>query len=161
IARLTRVGTWELLRSAPGIVIPMQADIDRPRFEQIARGEMPIADILGGDAFPIIARPADSHAGEGLAKLSSEAEVAAYLKERPEQEFSIAPFVDYRGKDGLFRKYRVVLIDGCPYAVHMAISQHWMIHYLNADMRESEAKRAEEAKFMANFDNDFAVRHKK
>jgi hypothetical protein len=41
----------------------------------------------------------------------------------------------------------------------MAISQHWMIHYLNADMRNDAAKRAEEARFMANFDSDFGARH--
>jgi hypothetical protein len=36
-----------------------------------------------------------------------------------------------------------------------------MIYYLNADMRGSAAKRAEEARFMADFDGDFAVRHKR
>jgi hypothetical protein len=160
IARLTRVGTWELLKSAPGIAIPMQATIDRPLFERVARGETLVADILDGNPFPIIARPVDSHAGEGLSKLECETEVAAYLNDRPESEFCIASFVDYRGKDGLFRKYRVALIDGRAYAVHMAVSQHWMIHYLNADMRDNAARRAEEELFMANFDGDFSVRHK-
>jgi hypothetical protein len=42
----------------------------------------------------------------------------------------------------------------------MAISDHWMIHYLNAGMMESAAKRTEEARFMAEFDRDFAVRHR-
>src|SRR5262249_4382159 len=45
------------------------------------------------------------------------------------------------------------------FACHMAISDHWIIHYLNAGMRESEAKRAEEARFMAEFEHDFARRH--
>ena len=160
IARLTRVGTWKLLKSAPGIVIPMQAKIDRPLFERVARGETLIADILEGNSYPIIARPVDSHAGEGLSKLECETDVAAYLNDRLENEFCIAPFVDYRGKDGLFRKYRVALIDGHPYAVHMAVSQHWMIHYLNADMRDNAARRAEEELFIANFDSGFSVRHK-
>src|SRR5665213_2656021 len=69
IARLTRVGTWELFKSAPGIVIPMQAEIDRSHLEQIATGDISVSGILDGSAFPIIARPVDSHAGEGLAKL--------------------------------------------------------------------------------------------
>ncbi len=34
-----------------------------------------------------------------------------------------------------------------------------MIHYLNAGMTESAEKRAEEARFMADFDSGFAVRH--
>jgi hypothetical protein len=41
----------------------------------------------------------------------------------------------------------------------MAISSHWMIHYLNAGMFESAEKRAEEERFMAHFDEDFAIRH--
>ncbi|MEA2948036.1 MAG: hypothetical protein QOI40_3366, partial [Alphaproteobacteria bacterium] len=159
IARLTRDGTWELLKSVPGVEIPMNARIDRQHFDRIARGEASIEDVLAGCAFPIIARPLDSHAGEGLCKLDSAAAVDGYLRERSEREFYIAPFVDYRGPDGLFRKYRIALIDGRPYAVHMAISEHWMIHYLNADMTGSAEKRSEEARFMAAFDEDFAVRH--
>jgi hypothetical protein len=159
IARLTRDGTWELLKSAPGVEIPMNARIDRPHFERIALGEAAIEDVLPGCAFPIIARPLDSHAGEGLCKLDSAAAVETYLRERAEGEFYIAPFVDYRGPDGLYRKYRIALIDRRPYAVHMAISQHWMIHYLNADMTGSAEKRSEEARFMAGFDEDFAARH--
>ena len=62
------------------------------------------------------------------------AALAGYLLRRPEQEFYLAPFIDYRGADGLYRKYRVALIAGRPYASHMAVSTHWMIHYLNADM---------------------------
>jgi hypothetical protein len=77
----------------------------------------------------------------------------------PEREFHISPFVDYRGADGLFRKYRVVLIDGRPFAGHMGISAHWMIHYLNAGMSASAEKRAEEERFMRSFDADFALRH--
>jgi hypothetical protein len=63
------------------------------------------------------------------------------------------------GSDGLFRKYRVALIAGRPYASHMAVSTHWMIHYLNADMMTQADRRAEEARFMATFDEDFAIRH--
>jgi hypothetical protein len=159
IARLTRDGTWELLKSVPGVEIPMNARIDRQHFDRIARGEASIEDVLAGCAFPILARPLDSHAGEGLCKLDLAAAVDGYLRERSEGEFYIAPFVDYRGPDGLFRKYRIALIDGRPYAVHMAISEHWMIHYLNADMTGSAEKRSEEARFMAAFDEDFAVRH--
>ena len=42
----------------------------------------------------------------------------------------------------------------------MAVSQHWMIHYLNADMRDNADRRAEEAQWMADFDSGFAVGHR-
>ena len=59
----------------------------------------------------------------------------------------------------MFRKYRIVLIEGRPFICHLGISEHWMIHYLNAGMTESAEKRAEEARVMAAFDTGFAAKH--
>jgi glutathione synthase/RimK-type ligase-like ATP-grasp enzyme len=59
----------------------------------------------------------------------------------------------------MYRKYRIMLIDGRPFICHMAVSSHWMIHYLNAGMTDSADKRAEEERFMADFDDGFAHRH--
>ena len=141
-----------------------EQDLDRNpavlrKLAQISGGDTTIEATLSGSTFPIIARPIGSHAGDGLSKLDNAAAVAVYLEGRSEAEFYISPFVDYRSADGLFRKYRIALIDGRPYASHMAISQHWMVHYLNAGMTDSAAKRAEEAGFMEAFDNAFAVKH--
>jgi hypothetical protein len=83
----------------------------------------------------------------------------SYLNSQQAAEFFVAPFVDYRSSDGWFRKYRIVVIDGQPFAAHMAISQKWMVHYLNADMLQNEKNRAEEAQFMRTFDSAFAVKH--
>ena len=74
-------------------------------------------------------------------------------------EFFVSRFIDYSGKDGLFRKYRVALIDGGAFACHMGVSSHWMVHYLNAGMYEDAQKRGEEAHFMETFD-DFSQRHR-
>ena len=52
------------------------------------------------------------------------------------------------------------MVDGKPYACHMAIADRWDIWYLNAFMAFSEEKRAEEAVFMLDFDRAFAARHK-
>ncbi len=145
IARLSRDSVSELLRSVQGVVMPASIRMNRQTLQRIGLGEEHAA-------FPIIIRPVDSHAGKGLIKAEDRATVSEYLQTRTETEFYIARFVDYRCEDGLFRKYRVVLIDGRPYASHMAISDHWMIHYLNGGMDESAGKRAEEERFMADFD---------
>jgi hypothetical protein len=159
IARLSRDGVHGLLNSVPGIEIPMTARIGRAALERLACNKAPPASILAGADFPIIARPLDSHSGNGLAKLESREHIREFLQQRSETEFYIAPFVDYRGEDGLYRKYRIALIEGQPHACHMAISPRWMIHYFNADMIESADHRAEEARFMQNFDRDFGARH--
>lgn len=158
IARLTRDGAWALLHASPGVVYPANVRIDRTQLAALAIDTTNSAAALGFD-FPIIIRPVDSHAGHGLALMTDAAAIGPYLNDQSPSEFFVAPFVDYRSVDGLYRKYRVALIDGRPYACHMAISRHWMIHYLNAGMLESAEKRAEEARFMAEFDNDFAPRH--
>ena len=58
-----------------------------------------------------------------------------------------------------FRKYRIVFVDGRPYACHMAVADRWDIWYLNAGMAFSESKRLEEERFMRSFDSGFARRH--
>ena len=159
IAQLTRNGACAVLHDAPGIAMPLSVRLARTLLEQVAAGQMALSSLLPGGDFPIIARPVGSHAGHDLDKIEDAAKLAGYLAATPVAEFYISRFVDYRSVDGLFRKYRIMLIDGRPYVCHMAISEHWMIHYLNAGMAENAAKRAEEARFMATFDMGFALRH--
>jgi glutathione synthase/RimK-type ligase-like ATP-grasp enzyme len=126
----------------------------------VAQSNLRLADIASELRFPIIVRPRGSHAGVGLAKVDDRAAIARYLAEREEQEFFVSRFVDYANDDdGLFRKYRIVFIDGRPYACHMAIADRWDIWYLNAGMSDSAAKRLEEETFMRTFDIGFARRH--
>jgi len=114
----------------------------------------------GQDAFPypMIVRPVGSHAGLGLERIEDAGDVVAYLERTAGEAFFISPFIDYRSPDGLFRKYRVVFVDGEPYPVHLAISPRWMIHYYNAAMAENAWMRDEEASFLEDlrraFDGD-------
>jgi hypothetical protein len=43
----------------------------------------------------------------------------------------------------------------------MAVSEHWMVHYLNADMANRPERRAEEARAMETFKSSFSLRHEK
>ncbi|MBU6476055.1 MAG: hypothetical protein KGQ70_08820, partial [Alphaproteobacteria bacterium] len=160
VRRLNRDALHALLRGAADIYIPMTARIARAQMEAIGGGA-PLQGLLADGAWPLIARPIDSQAGRGLDKLETAADVAQYLAGRGEDTFFISRYVDYSGKDGMFRKYRIVFIDGRPYAIHMAISHQWKIWYLNADMAASAEKRAEEDDFMTHFDTGFGTRHKK
>ena len=160
IALLSRDSACALLKAVPGVVMPDTVRIARQTLEQIGREELTLTSVLADGKFPVIVRPVDSHAGKGLDKLDNSAAIAGYLGTVAQDEFYISRFVDYRREDGLFRKYRIVLIEGHPFVCHMGISSHWMIHYLNAGMIESAEKRAEEESFMANFDEEFARRHK-
>jgi hypothetical protein len=159
IARLSRDGACQLLHSAPGLVMPVTARIGRQTLESVGRGEVAVTAIVPDGAFPAIVRPVDSQKGRGLVKVDAPGAVLDYLEARPEDAFYVARYVDYRAPDGRFRKYRIVLIDQRPYVCHMAIADNWVVHYMSAGMVESAARRAEEARFFAAFDDGFARRH--
>src|SRR5271154_4188871 len=133
--------------------------LTRPQLSALAQPDGSAAEGAVDLRFPIIVRPRGSHAGVGLAKVGDRAALSRYLAERPEPEFFASRFVDYGDDDGLFRKYRIVFIDGRPHACHMAVADRWDIWYLNAGMAFSESKRLEEANFMQTFDVGFALRH--
>ena len=159
IARLSRDCACRLLQTAEGIAMPTASRVGRAALEQVARSQQTLAAVVDDADFPAIVRPVGSHAGSGLEKIDAPADLAAYLERIPDAEFYVARFVDYRNADGLYRKYRIMLIDGRPFICHMAVSSHWMIHYLNAGMTDSADKRAEEERCMADFDDGFARRH--
>jgi glutathione synthase/RimK-type ligase-like ATP-grasp enzyme len=160
ILNLDRDKLYRLLAGVEGLVIPATIPAARPALIEVAEERAWLATIAPGLVFPIIIRPRGSHAGVGLAKVDDAIELSLYLDEREEQEFFVAGFVDYASEDRLFRKYRVVFVDGEPYACHMAIADRWDIWYLNARMAASESKRREEATFMQTFDIGFGRRHR-
>jgi hypothetical protein len=159
IARLSRDGVCAALRGVAGLDMPVTVRADRSRLLALADGALTLDALLPGDDFPLIVRPIGSHAGTDLDKIAAPADLADYLHRVPGERYYLSRFVDYRSSDGLFRKYRIALIDGRPYLCHFAVSAHWMIHYLNAGMSESATKRAEEAACMADFEQQFALRH--
>jgi glutathione synthase/RimK-type ligase-like ATP-grasp enzyme len=156
VGNLDRDKLHRLLSGVEGLDIPVTAAATRAQLQELALSD---ADFAADFEFPIIVRPLGSHAGAGLARIDDRAAIGRYLAGRPEPEFFVSRFVDYAGDDGLFRKYRIVIVDGRPYACHMAIADRWDIWYLNAGMAFSESKRREEENFMRTFDQDFAARH--
>jgi len=156
---LSRERLHRVLAGATGVEIPATAPLTREQLMALARDPAPLATRLADGAFPLIVRPLDSHAGQGLARLEAPEAIPPYLAERLEPAFALARFIDYCSADGLYRKYRIAFVDGRPYAVHMAIAEQWAIWYLNAGMKTDTAKRAEEAHFMTEFDADFGRRH--
>jgi len=160
ILNLARETAYTLLNDESRIAYPGTVRSRRADLERIGLNQGSPHDLMDTLEFPIIIRPIDSHAGKGLSKIADCLELDEYLKRMPQTEFYVSRFIDYSSADGLFRKFRIVLIEGKPYICHMAISEHWMVHYLNAGMSEHPERRLEEAKNMENFDEGFAQRHK-
>ncbi|HJV49442.1 MAG TPA: hypothetical protein VJ549_09225 [Geothrix sp.] len=137
------------MSGVPGLLMPSTRRIARAQLEAHLRGQ----------TFPCLVRAVGAHRGEDLVKLDGPSDLAPCLENLEATEFYVSDYIDYRGPDGLFRKVRLALIGGRPYACHLAISDHWMVNFINSHMELSAAKRAEEAAFMAHFDEGFALRH--
>ena len=160
IRSMERDNLWRLLEGAPGISIPPTVLMNRGQVGALARGESELPGLAQTAAFPFLLRPLDSHGGHGLERIDDPSGVADYLERHPGvNSFFFAPFVDYRGSDGLYRKFRVALVDGQAFLCHMALADHWMLHYVNAGMDEDPSKCDAEARAFASFDESFAVRH--
>jgi glutathione synthase/RimK-type ligase-like ATP-grasp enzyme len=149
-----------LLQDIPGLEMPRTHKLSRSqavtRLSLQNQSKQTAPEAMPG--FPLIIRPVGSQAGNNLARITSATELADYLKEVASPDFFVSRFVDYSSHDGQFRKYRIAMLRGEPFICHMAISNDWMVHYVNAGMYESAEKREEEGLFMQNF-NRFATRH--
>jgi hypothetical protein len=159
VGNLDRDKLHHVLDGIPGLEIPSTIAVSRAELMNMSTNALVPHDVAADLAFPLIVRPRGSHAGRGLAKLDDRLALGRYLAEREAQDFFVSRFVDYADDDGLFRKYRLVFIDGRPYACHMAIADRWDIWYLNAGMAQSAAKRLEEENFFRTFESGFARRH--
>ena len=160
INNLTRDGVSAMLANEPSLLSPSTARVTRDALTAVARGTAVLSDLTPGLDFPIIVRPIGTHAGNGMERFTTRFELAAWLDTQPDPYLYIAPYIDYAGPDGLFNKQRIVFIQGKAYPSHMALSNHWIVHYLSSGMPDSPEKRAVEQAWMENFDTDFAVRHK-
>ena len=153
-ARLSRDWLAAALPTGQGLSIAATVQVTRSALRR-----QPVASLLPGGAFPVLLRPLHSHGGQGLTKIDGVEDLSLFLLTTPGDAFYLSQFIDYRGAEGWFCKYRIAFVDGVPHLCHMAASDHWMVHYVTAGMTESAAKRAAEAEAMASFDTGFAVRH--
>ncbi len=159
IAHTTREAAYALLGRSRGICMAPTTRASRAQIMDLVAGRSDNVVVPGAN-YPFIIRPVGSHAGQGLERVSSAAELADYVDRSAVAEFYIAPFIEYSSADGLFRKYRIVMVGMTPFLCHMGISAHWMVHYPYTEMIEHPERRAEEERLMANFDTTFAVRHR-
>jgi glutathione synthase/RimK-type ligase-like ATP-grasp enzyme len=135
--RLRGLGRDTLAETLAGV-----AGVHVPAARRLQRGE-------AGSAFPLIVRPVDAHGGRGLERCDDPAALADYFARVAAATYDATPFVDYRSADGWYRKYRIMFVDGVPYPYHLAIDEHWMIHYYRTGTADTPWMREEETAFLA------------
>ena len=88
------------------------------------------------------------HTGRNFVQVETAADLAAAAHELPGDELLAIEYLDARRNDGKARKFRVMMIDGVLYPLHLAISPDWKVHYFTADMADKPDHRREEEKFL-------------
>jgi tetratricopeptide (TPR) repeat protein len=119
------------------------------RLDALPDSAAALADDLAQQAigFPLLSRAPGKHGGESLTLHASADELWAALQTSGVPAY-LTMFRDFRSPDGHFRKYRTVFVDREPFAYHLAISSHWLVHYFSADMLRDAWKIEEERRFL-------------
>ena len=147
VMKTGRTGNAERLRGIAGV--------------RTARTEaMPRATLAGpggaaalaarGFGFPLLLRSPGYHTGRNFVLVESAADLAAAAQSLPGDDLLAIEYLDARGGDGKARKFRLMMIGGNLYPLHLAISRDWKVHYFTSDMADQPDHRTEEAKFLAD-----------
>ena len=145
VMKTGRLANSEQLRAVPGVRTAQTVVVDR----ELLAGPGG-ADVLAGCgfAFPLLLRSPGYHTGRNLILVQESGELAAAAASLPGEELFAIEYLDARCSDRKARKYRVMMIDGKLYPLHLAISQNWKVHYFTSDMADKKDHRLEEARFL-------------
>jgi glutathione synthase/RimK-type ligase-like ATP-grasp enzyme len=123
------------------------AGVAAPRVRRVGRDDLAG---LATPGFPLLLRAPGFHTGRHFVRVDSAAALAAAVAALPGPDVLSIEWLDARGADGRYRKYRVLFIGGVLYPLHLAIGREWKVHYFNAEMAASAECRAEERRFLEN-----------
>ncbi len=131
----------------PGVVTPRTIAIAR----DILAGPDGIASVAEQQfTFPLLLRSPGYHTGRNFIFVEKASELSAAAAGLPGNDLLVIEYLDARGEDGNARKYRVMMIGGQIYPLHLAISRQWKVHYFTSDMADKPDHRSEEASFLGD-----------
>jgi Flp pilus assembly protein TadD len=104
--------------------------------------------VLDGFKMPLLVRIAGNHGGDDFEKLVDLDAVTDFVAKRPDVDYYVSEYVEYRSADGFFRKYRLICIDGELLPYHLAIHNDWKVHHFRTDMANQAWMRQEEESFL-------------
>ena len=144
VARTRRDRLPELLAGIPDLVVP--------RVVRLTRDELHAPGLAArlferGITCPALVRPIVGHGGQGMTLVQT-ADQLEQLACAGADAYYVIAFHNFQSIDGYWRKYRTIFVDRQPFAYHLAISTHWLVHYATSDMLAAPWKREEERCFL-------------
>ena len=148
VMQTTRDGVHRLLSAHAGVRMPATIRI-RPR----VRNDVTAMAGTAGLGRPFLVREPGSHGGTKLALLGAGDRLDVLDQFAFDgREYYVTEFVDFRSPDGIYRKYRVIVIDGVLYPRHLVAATTWNIHAAErAELMGDPAYQREEEEFLRGF----------
>jgi glutathione synthase/RimK-type ligase-like ATP-grasp enzyme len=146
IARTARSLAAPLFSGVEGLITPKTARLADSDLASLGAGVTLERARL---RWPLLIRPAGSHGGEGLVLIrAAESLDLLWRAGGGGCDVYATEFHDFRSEDGLYRKYRMFFVDRRPYPYHLAISDHWLVHYDKSGTSNHQQRLAEERRFL-------------
>jgi glutathione synthase/RimK-type ligase-like ATP-grasp enzyme len=142
-----RIDNAARLSALPGVIAPKTLSVAR-RIIAGAQGASWLRN--RGFTFPLLLRSPGYHTGRNFVLVENEAGLTEAASSLPGDELLAIEYLDARGADGNARKYRVMMIGGKIFPLHLAISRGWKVHYFTSDMADQPDHRAEELAFLTD-----------
>ena len=142
-----RIANSRRLGRIPDVITPKTLHLPR----DILAGPHALENLAGqGIILPFLLRAPGFHNGQNFFRVEDAGDLEAALAALPGRAMTIMQFLDARNSDGKIRKYRIMLVGGRIYPLHAAISSHWKIHHVTAEMADNPEHREEEEAFLRN-----------
>ncbi len=143
----TRETNARRMAGLPGVVAPRTERLSR---QDLADDDAPARLAAAGWDFPLLLRSPGFHTGQHFVRVETAEGLSDAVGRLPGEGLLAIQPLNAAGADGLARKYRVMMIDGELYPLHMAAAADWKVHYFTSAMAERPDLRAEEAAFLAD-----------
>ena len=147
VMKTGRIDNAIRLGDVSGVATPRTVAIAR---EVLAGPDGASSVAARGFTFPLLLRSPGYHTGRNFNLVEQAAELSTAAASLPGDELLVIEYLDARGDDGNARKYRVMMVGGQVYPLHLAISRNWKVHYFTSDMADQPDHRAEESRFLAD-----------
>lgn len=131
-----------IIRTRRDIVAGMLAGLDGlvvPKTLRFAAATSPSEAVEEhGLNYPLLARGAGSHTGVGLLRIEDATQLdKAFEEGRISRPAYLTEFVDCRGKDGLYRKMRLMICGKTVLMRHHLFSDQWLVHAASQGFMEN------------------------
>lgn len=127
-----------MLQGIEGLIVPNTLRL-------VAESRRGVGDL------PRILRRCGTNDGKTMTLVRTPDEATAFLAANRGAETYSTTFIDSPGADGLHRKFRIRMVDGAPFPIHLYCGRGWCVHSADAKaaFAENPALQDQEAEFLS------------